>query len=237
MSIAPRVIAAVLVIGASLWSLAVTTTADEPFAADSGLMVSLGLVGFALVAAVGLLLPRGRWARNLARVLLACQAGLAAVMPLRPMTILALVATAAGIVAVQGRWLDGWLRRLPAADGPGLLPMLFLLGCLAVAPTIGVASPSGLDIRHGVFAAVAIIIGWGYSRAQLWALWAGRFALAPTAVLAAFASPPGGAALLFTAGAGLGWLAWSQATRLAIDPLLDHLSGPRRLQPREGTGE
>ena len=161
MNLAPRLIAVSLVAGAALWSLAVVTHQGEPFGTDSAVLLTIGLLMFALISAVGLLLPRGRWARNLAKGILALEILLALAIPLDGWSVAALVATAVGIVGVQGRWLDGWLRRLPAAEGPSLEAMLFLLGTLALTPAIALASPSGVEIRQGLLAATGLLAAWG----------------------------------------------------------------------------
>ena len=237
MSAAPRLIALTLVVSAALWSLVIAVNPDEPFALDAGVVVSIGLLMFSLIAAVGLLMPRGRWARNLARALLIAEAALAVVSPLSGWAIPALLATAAGVVGIQGRWLEGWLRRLPAADGPGLKPILFLLGALALVPAIGVGSPSGLEFRQGVLGAAGIVIAWGYSKANLWALWLGRIAMLPLSLLAAWPAPPLGRVFIVACGLAMTWLAWATETRLAISPLLDQLPGPRQLGPRQEAAE
>jgi hypothetical protein len=192
---------------------------------------------FALIAAVGLLIPRGRWARNLARGLLCVEVLLAAATPLRGWAIAALIATGLGIVGVQGRWLNGWLRRLPSATGPGLEPILFILGLLALVPVIGFASPGGVIFRQGVLGAVGIVTAWGYGKANLWALWSGRVLILPLAILAATAASIGGATLILAVGTAVTWLAWTKEARLAVSPLLDTLPGPRTLRPRQESGE
>jgi len=233
MSRAPHVIAVLLVIGASLWSLAITTSRNEPFALDSATLISTGLLVFALIAAVGLLIPRGRWARNLARGLLGVELLLAVITPLRGWAIAALIATGLGIVGVQGRWLNGWLRRLPSATGPGLKPILFIIGLLALVPLVGFASPDGVVFRQGVLGAAGIVTAWGYGKANMWALWSGRVLIMPLAILAATAASIGGAALTLAAGTGVTWLAWTKEVRLAVSPLLDTLPGPRTVRPKQ----
>ncbi len=232
MTVAPRLIAVSLVAGASLWSLAIVTRVDEPFGTDSGVLVSIGLLTFSLIAAVGLLMPRGRWARNLARALLGGEALLATAVPLMGWAIPALLATGVSVIGIQGKWLDGWLRRLPAADGPGLKAMLYALGAIALVPAIGLAAPGGVEIRHGLLGALGVLIAWGYGKAQLWALWAGRLLLPIFTLVAAIASGPLGSIALLIIGLSLTYLAWSAATRLAIRPLMDNLPGPRRMQPK-----
>ncbi len=237
MSSGPRVIAIVLVIGASLWSLHITTMPDDPFSTDSAVLVAIGLLMFSLISAVGLLVPRGRWARNLARGLLAFEAVLAVATPLQGWAVAGLVATGLGIVGIQGKWFDGWLRRLPSADGPGLKTMGLILGCLALVPIVGLTSPSGVVFRQGLLGAAGIVIAWGYGKANMWGLWAARLLLVPLAVAAAFAAPPAGAALVVVFGIGLTLLAWSSEARLAISPLMDQLPGPRNLGPLPGATE
>ncbi len=234
MTLAPRFIAVLLVVGASLWALALSAAPDEPFSTDSAVLVSIGLLMFSVIAAIGLLLPRGRWARNLARVVLALELVLALATPLEGWALAALGASAAGLVGIQGRWLDGWLRRLPAALGPGLRPMLFVLGALALVPAIGLASPSGVEIGQGLLGAFGIVTAWGYSKAHLWALWAARLITPVLTVVAALAAPPLGALGLAMFGFTLSALAWSEETRLAISPLMDSLPGPRQVRPKPG---
>jgi hypothetical protein len=233
MSRAPQSIAVLLVVGASLWTLTLASNPDEPFAMDSGVLISIGLLLFSVIAAVGLLIPRGRWARNLARGLLAAEALLATVTPLRAWAIAALVATGLGIVGVQGKWLNGWLRRLPSAEGPGLLPILFIIGSLALVPILGVASPGGVEFRQGLLGAAGIVIAWSYGKANIWAVWTGRLLLTPLAIVAATAASFAGAALILVAGAGPTWLAWTREVWLAASPLLDTLPGPRTIRPRQ----
>ncbi|NND02893.1 MAG: hypothetical protein HKN91_08900 [Acidimicrobiia bacterium] len=236
MTLAPRLIAFSLVVGASLWSLAIATRADEPFSTDAAVLVAIGLLAFAVIAAVGLLLPRGRWARNLARALLIGEVLLAAAVPLDGWAIPALVLTGLGVIGIQGKWLDGWLRRLPAADGPGLKAMLYALGALAMVPAVGLAAPGGVEIRQGLLGALGVIIAWGYSKAQLWALWAGRLLLPVVTVVAALASEPLGAVTLVIVGSAMTYLAWTEAARLAISPLMEKLPGPRRMDPKPEAG-
>lgn len=232
MTLAPRLIAVSLVLGASLWSLAISTRADDPFSTDAAVLVSIGLLSFAVIAAIGLLLPRGRWARNLARALLIGEALLGAAVPLSGWAIPALVATGGSLVGIQGKWLDGWLRRLPAADGPSLKAILYVLGAIALVPAIGLAAPGGVEIRQGLLGALGVLIAWGYSKAQIWALWAGRLLLPAVTVLAAVNSDPLGAVALLIIGLALTYLAWTEAVRLAISPLMDNLPGPRRMDPK-----
>ena len=240
MNLAPRLIAVSLVVGAALWSMAVVTHQGEPFGTDSAVLLAIGLLMFSLISAVGLLLPRGRWARNLATGILVLEVLLAIAISLDGWAVAALLATAAGIIGVQGRWLDGWLRRLPAAEGPSLEAMMFLLGALALTPAVALASPSGVEIRQGLVAAVGLLVAWGYSKAQLWGLWLARLGLAPLTLVAGWATyrsdQPAGAAFIVMFGLVLTWLAWQPATRLAIDPLLDNLPDARRLQPKVEEG-
>lgn len=232
MALAPRVIAVSLVVSSSLWSLVIATRPDDPFSTDSAALVSIGLLMFSIIALVGLLLPRGLWARNVSRALLLVQIGLALAVPLQGLAIAALGATAISIVGIQGKWLDGWLRRLPAATGPGLKPMLFALGSLALVPAIGFSSPSGVEVRQGLLGVAGVLIAWGYSKTQPWALWTGRLALPILTILAATAAPALGAAFLIAIGFGLTALAWSEDVRLAIQPLMDSLPGPRKIKPK-----
>ena len=80
-----------------------------------------------------------------------------------------------------------------------------------------------------------MLIAWGYSKANVWALWAGRLALPALTVVAAAASEPLGAVALLIVGFSLTYLAWTEEARLAISPLMDNLPGPRRMNPKPET--
>lgn len=203
----------------------------DPFAADAAAVAAAGLLLFAVVAAAGLLLSRGRWALRLSRGLVAAQFVLAGFLDLGPWAIAALGFGFAALAGLTGPWLRGWIRRRPAAGGPGPRPMFLLLGSLALVPGVAVASPSGLGWQHGALAGLGLVSAWGYSRTGMWGLWLLRLALAPLAVAAIVISPTPGALYLSLHVAALAGVAWTRDALLAIRPLLDRVYGPRSPRP------
>jgi hypothetical protein len=232
----PAFITAALVLAAgSLWTVSLAVDPD-PFSGDAAAAVGIGVVVFTLVGVSGILLIRGRWVPRFVVVLLAGFAGLAAAKPLEPWSIAALTATAAGAVAILGPWLRGWFRQRPAA---GTAPwQASALGAAAVAlvPVVGVASPAGLELAHGVLAGTGLFFGWAYVRTHIWALWVLRIATVPVGIAAAVASPALGAAVIAFAVVGITTLAWTREAALAVRPLMDATPGPRRAAPKQDAG-
>ena len=135
--------------------------------------------------------------------------------------------TGVTLIGLAGPWLDGWIRKRPAAEGPGPRPLGVVFGLLALVPAVGIAAPSGLSAWHGVLGAAGVLLAWSYSRAQLWALWATRLTLPLIAIPAAVQGPWGGAAALLALVAMITAFAWTSEALLAVNPLMDRLPGPR----------
>ena len=219
---------AALVMGAGIaWSIHLVV-APEPWEIDSAMTIAIGVLVLNIVAMANLLLGRGRWARHFAAGLVITQLLLVLVADVEPWLIAALVLSALALGGLAGPWFKGWLRERPAAGAPGPAPIALALGCFAVVPLVGIATPDGLRNAHGLAGALGILTAWGYVRGHSWALWSARIALPIALAAAAVSSPPAGAALLIAAGTALGLIAWRHDARLAIDPLPDNLPEPRR---------
>lgn len=228
----PYLIAAATVLTPAAWAIHLAIDPD-PFAADSAAVIAAGLAVFGLIAAAGLLLARGQWTRRLAFGVVIASLLLAVVTGPGAWYYIGLALGAAALAGLSGPWLKGWIRQLPGASGPPPAAMTLALGSLALVPAVGVASPSGLEAAHGVLGGAGLLLGWAYSRAQLWALWALRLALPVVAIPALFVSPWPGAVLLGLVVGALTVLAWTKDARLAVDPLLDRLPGPRVASPKD----
>ncbi len=208
-------------------------TGDDVFAPSSAAVIALGVVMFTLIALVGLLLVRGRWARVLAIVVALADLALVAVVGLAAW---GLVAAAAALVALGGlasRPIDGWLRQRPPADGPDGRAVALALGLLALVPAVGLAAPEGLSTAHGILGSAGVILGWAYSQAQPWAIWAIRLALPVVAVPAVLADPWQGGLALAMIVAVLVALAWTPQAYAATAPRPGPLPAPapRRRTP------
>jgi hypothetical protein len=204
------------------------------FATESAMVLGIGLLLFAGIAAAGLIFTGGRWARRLGIVVAAASLILGGWREPSWWAAVAVLAAAVALAGLLGPWLKGWVRELPAADGPGAKPIFLVLGSLGLVPLVAITSPAGLDVSHGVLAAAGVFLAWGYSRANLWALWGLRVALPILAVPALLNSAPAGAVILGIAVAFLTWLAWSREARLAVQPLMDRLPPPRLGSPKDG---
>ena len=230
----PYLIAAALFVA----SLAVAVhlgSGTDAFSQGSGVVLGLGFLIFATIGVAGLLLSRGRWARRLALALgLAVVTTAALTSPWSWASIAAVVAGALAIGGTTGRWLDGWIRQRPTPDGPGPRIMALVLGLIGLVPAVALAEPDDITTWHGILAGAGIFFGWAYSRAEIWALWAIRIALPLLAIPALLRSPPAGAFFLGAGVIALTALAWMREARLAVQPLMDQLPGPRVLDERQG---
>lgn len=231
MVIAPFIVAA-LVLGSGLATSVHILTDAAPdtsvaWGFDSAAVVALGIVILTTVALTGLLVARGRWSRRLAIGLVVGEIALVAVSGLGASGWVALVLGLGALGGLSGRWLDGWLRLRPSATGPDPVAVLMLIGLIATVPAVGIASPPGLEMSHGLLGAAGIVLAWGYSKAHLWALWGIRLVFPVLSIPALLDSPPLGALLLGVLVGGVVGMAWTGSAQQAVSPLMDSLPGPR----------
>ncbi len=222
----PFAIAATLMAAGVAWTIHLVVTPD-PWAADSAMAIAIGTLVFSIAAMTALLIGRGRWTRYFAMGLLVAELLIAAVGDFDGWLIAAVALSGFALAGLGGPWLKGWLRERPAAGAPGYEPIVLAIGTFGLVPLVGVAAPSGLQPAHGMLGALGVLLSWGYLKGGPWALQSLRFGLPVAVVLAAVASPVGGAVLLIAIGAGLAYLAWTPAARLAVDPMPE-LPAPRR---------
>jgi hypothetical protein len=203
------------------------------FATESAIVLGIGFLMFAGIAGAGLVFTGGRWARRLGAGVAGASLALGAWRDPSWWGAVAVVAAAVALAGFLGPWLKGWVRERPSADGPGAKPTLLVLGSLALVPLVAIVSPTGLSPAHGMLAGGAMLLAWGYTRANIWGLWGLRVALPILVVPAMLNSAPVGAALLGVAVAVLTWLAWSSEARRAVQPLMDRLPPPRLSTPKD----
>jgi hypothetical protein len=219
------VAAAVLAAGFA-WT-AHLVVAPDPWASDSALAIAIGCLVFTIAAVAALLLGRGRWTRYFATGLLIAELLIALVADFNLWLVAAVTLSGLALAGLGGPWFKGWLRERPAAGAPGWEPIALTITAFALVPLVGVAAPDGLQPAHGVAGALGILLSWGFMKGGTWALYGLRFGLPPVVLLTAFASPVGGTVLLIAAAAGLAYLAWTPAARLAVDPMPE-LPAPRK---------
>lgn len=231
---APHLIAAAIFLAAVAAAIHLAG-GPGPFTPGSGVVLGIGFLLYGVISVAGLLVSRGRWARRFASgTTVAIVAGAALTAPWSVASIAAVGLGGAAFVGLTGRWLDGWIRRLPTPDGPGVRVMLLVLGLIGLVPLVALAAPRTISPGHGVLGAAGIFYGWAYSRAEVWAMWAIRTTLPLLAVPALVGSPAPGVVLLTIAVVGLTALAWTREARLAVEPLMDRLPGPRALGEKGG---
>lgn len=232
MRTAPFVVAAAIVASSLAWFIELGTQPGR-LSTESAVVLGIGFLMFATIAAAGLIFTGGRWARRLGIGVAVAAIGLGALRDPSWWSALAVVFAAVSLAGYLGPWLKGWVRERPAADGPGAKPTMLVLGSLGLVPLVAIASPAGLSIAHGVLASTALLLAWGYTRANLWGLWGLRVVLPLAAVPAMLASPPAGAVLIGVAVGSLTWLAWSREARIAVQPLMERLPPPRQSKPEQ----
>lgn len=227
----PALVAAFVVLAGTATTLHLAI-APDPFAGSAAAVIAVGILLHTTISVTGILIVRGRWARRLAAATIGLDLYVVAVSGMGVAAWVALVAALTALGGLSGRWLDGWFRMRPSATGPDPKAVVLALGLLGLVPAVGIASPSGLETAHGVLGAAGVLLGWAYSKAQVWSLWATRLGLPLVSLPAVLASPWQGGVFLAVLVAVLTWLAWSREAMLAVSPLVDRLPGPRRLRSR-----
>ncbi len=188
-------------------------------------MLGLSVVMASAVAALGLVLARGRWGRRLAAGLLAAQVALAVVMDLEGWGIIALAATAVSMLLVAGPWLDRFLRRLPPAEPIPSPAMVLGLGLVLVPGILAVSSPGGVEEIHWVVALVSLATAWAFARALRIGLWSARLIVPALLVAAGFASTVVGTVVALAMALLVAGLAWSPPVDRSVTPLLARAPG------------
>lgn len=229
-------LAAGFVLGSgALWGVRLILQ-PHPFADGPAALLAISLVVGGAVAALGLVLSRGRWARVVGSTAVAAQLSLAVVLDATIFGWVAVAATATTFVLLGGPWLDTFLRRLPPADPPPLPAVLLALGFVALPGILGVSAPGGTSGAHWIAAMAALLVGWAFARALGVGLWGARLVVPPLLVLAALQSPVGGAVLLVVCAVGVAVLAWSPPVGRAVHPLVARADGvavPPQLVPSD----
>ena len=227
--------AGLLLLAGALWGLRLIFD-PEPLADGAGALVAITMIVAAAVAALGLVLSRGRWARRFGLAVVAAQLALGVALEATVFGWVALAATAGALVLLGGPWLDSFLRQLPPADPPPAAAVALALGLVAVPGFLGLSAPGGVAWTHWAAALGALLTGWAFSRALPVGLWSGRL-LVPVLVLGAgLQSPPAGLVGLALLALAIGALAWSPAATRAVHPLVPRAEGvaiPPQLVPSD----
>jgi len=236
MAVSPSVVAALVGLAGAAAAVHLAL-APDPFAGSSAAVIAIGIVLYTTIAVTGIMLVRGRWSRWLAVATVGLDLVVVAAAGMGVAAWVALAASLGALAGLTGRWLDGWFRLRASATGPDPRAVVLALGLFGLVPAVGLAAPSGLTTAHGVLGAAGVMLGWAYSKAHVWSLWAVRFLLPLAAVPAVLQSPWPGGIMLAAVTAALVALGWSREALLAVQPLATSLPGPRTLRPRAPDGE
>ena len=229
-------VAAILLASGFVWAARLFLSPDN-LSNSSAALLALAVLGAVAVAALGIVLSHGQWARRFGYAVLAGQIALLVTMDFDGFGWVALVVTAAALLATTGPWLDRFLRQLPPADGPPAEAVLLALGLLVTPAADAVAAPAGLTAWHWSAAIATAVVAWSYSQAHVAGLWSARLAVPVVLLVAGLASPPGGLVLLLVVAAGLSALAWTGGAVRAVTPLqpqpADGVAVPPELVPAD----
>ncbi|HHC07434.1 MAG TPA: hypothetical protein ENK55_01775 [Actinobacteria bacterium] len=229
MSRAPLVVAVLAGAVGPLWALALALDPGT-WAPSSAAAMITGFLGAGALTVTGLALVRAPWGRVAARGTAAAGALVAAVNGFGPATILATAATFVGVAAVEGPWLDLWLRRLPSATGPGRAVFGLLVVALGFLPMLGLVTPGGLRPVDVVAGGLGVLGALAYLRAHGWGLWLLRIPVPAAGLVATWNRPGWSAAAVALGAVAIGAMAWRRDVAARLRP------PPPTPAPRRRTG-
>ena len=194
-------------------------------AGSSAAMIIIGVLGIALAGLSGLILVRAPWARWLLVATVIATTVLASIGG-SALFWLALAISGLAVIGLLGPWLTLWVRRQPAADRLGTVPVA-LIASGAVAPVlVGFAAFTGVGIIHWTLVVSVVASAWAYGRGIPFGIWSFRtFVPLLGLATAALTTTPG--AIAIAAGAlALGALAWSPQARAVTAVITPPLPAP-----------
>ncbi|MGH8875354.1 MAG: hypothetical protein ACRDVM_08925 [Acidimicrobiia bacterium] len=230
------VIAAVPMASSLLWAGLLGWSLDA-WSPGSALLAGASLVVMATVATVGMLVARGEWAKRLGLVVVGEQLLVSLSLPVGPWWAAGLVASSATLAALTGPWVEGLVRKGPAAAGPPATAVLLPLALLGVPFVLAMAGMGGPTFGQWLMALASPLLALGYARALPAAMWSVRLGYPLLALVAMVGSGPPGWVVAAIVGSVVTLLAWRSEVRLAVEPLVPErrgaLSIPPELAPRE----
>jgi hypothetical protein len=225
-----------LLAAAAAWVL--TLAFGEPeIGSTAATVAAADLLIVTLVAIIGLVVTRAKWARRFSVVVIGLMAVMALAMPISNYWVIALLLSGLAVVAVTGPYLDDYLRP-PETGGPPPKSVVLLLLLLILPGVTAFLSGSPLSVAAWALAIGSPIVAWAYGKAMPVGLWAARIAV-PAFGLAALWGLDWWAIVLLVIAVGVeAWLAWSKEVGLAVSgpdraPATRGLPIPPELAPRE----
>lgn len=200
-----------------MWAFVLT--GSTPWATSSATVLGVGLIVVAGVGIVGMIGGAARWAHRLAVGLGIAEVALAVPHEISPMTSAGLFFGGAALAGLGGTAMRGMVRQRPPADGPPPKSVALAITLLVSPPIWALASLDGL----GTYGTIASIVTWAamahYVKAWPFALPFVRLVLPTTLIVCAVASDVITGSAIATSAIVAGYLAWTVAVRVAINPL------------------
>jgi len=184
-------------------------------------MISIGLGLLTLATVSGALLARGRWSRWMTLVVSGLWFATAIAPPLHGVAVATIVTSTAAASIAAGPWLGRWLRHLPATSAPPPAAVVVLLMLIATPAVIGFTEGGAVPQPVGwALAGWSTLLALGLARAFVPALWVGRLAHAPVAVIAGLTMGLPTAVALLAKAMVETLIMWRRDLHLAVSPLM-----------------
>lgn len=216
--------AVMCLLGAILWAGAISS-GSGPWPPAQTLVLAGGLLVLATTALVGIVVKGARWGRRLAAGLAVGELGVAMPAPISAWWWAGIAVAGATLAVVGGPWLATAERHRAAQLGPPRRAVLLLCVLGSVPVALAAASVEGLG-GGWILAAASAATGVAYAKALPGSLFAARFVVPATGLAAAFTTPWPGWPVAAGGSFLVAWVAWSEETRLAVQPLGDAAPPP-----------
>ncbi|MGH8871813.1 MAG: hypothetical protein ACRDWS_07560 [Acidimicrobiia bacterium] len=199
------------------WTVALVVD-PGPFAPDSALLMSVGLLGMATVGMVGITVTGGRWAHRTSLVSVGAMLVLAVMRPIDVIWVAALIVSVLGGVILLSPSLTGAVRKVPPAVGPPSRAVLIPLLLIGLPFLLGLAAWDEQSIGTLVLGLGAPVAALWYARVLPGGLYAVRVLWPALGMGLAFTQRLAPAVVSLAAGVAIAVLAWHATVELAFHP-------------------
>lgn len=227
---------AALLAAAVAW--AITLAFGEPTIGTAAAAVAaVDLLIVTLVAIVGLVVVRARWARRFSMVVIGLMAGMALTMPISNNWMVALLLSGLAVSALVGPSLEDYLRP-PTPGGPPPKSVALLLILLVLPGVTAFLTGSPVPIAAWFVIVGAPGVAWAYGKTRTEGLWAARIGIPVAGLVTLWGLDWWAVVLLAASVAGEAWLAWSGEAARPLDrqstaPATRSMAIPPELAPPE----
>ncbi len=227
---------AALLAAAIAW--AITLAFGEPtIGTTAAAVAAVDLLIVTLVAIVGLVVVRARWARRFSMAVIGLMAGMALTMPISNNWVVALLLSGVAVSAVVGPSLEDYLQP-PTSGGPPPKAVTLLLTLLVLPGVTAFLTGSPVPIAAWFVIIGAPAVAWAYGKGRVEGLWAARIGIPIAGLVTLWGLDWWAVALLAASVAGETWLAWSGDVARPVDrqseaPATRSMAIPPELAPPE----